>query len=210
MDILRNFSDDYENNQRILFNAVQESFTVAKRLFAEWKIRVRSTVALTHLGPETLEEAVQNYINRNIDLYDLPCMTFEVILALTRNPKISLPAGVSYSVISSFVREACRIAWEMSTLAYPMDTALAIDAEVMDECKYRRTYDSEFSAPLVNHHVWPCLMQGTRVITRGEACTKRGASLCRSKSRNSSPLRSCLRTRSRSPTRRSRSSYSIY
>lgn len=75
MDILRNFSDDYENNQRIIFNAVQESFTVAKRLFAEWKIRVRSTVALTHLGPETLEEAVQNYINRNVDLYDLPCMT---------------------------------------------------------------------------------------------------------------------------------------
>ncbi|CAF0929927.1 unnamed protein product, partial [Brachionus calyciflorus] len=75
MDTLRTFSDDYENNQRILFAAVQEAFSVAKRLFAEWKIRVRSTVALTHLGPETLEEAVQNYINRNIDLYDLPVMT---------------------------------------------------------------------------------------------------------------------------------------
>lgn len=122
-----------------------------------------------------------------------------------------MPSGVSYSIISSFIREACRIAWEMSSLAYPLDTALAIDAEVFDESKYRRTYDSEFSAPLVSHHVWPCLMQGTRVLTRGEACTKRGASLsCRSKSRNSSPLRSCLRSRSRSPNRRSRSSYSIY
>lgn len=158
MDILRNFSDDYENNQRIVFAAVQEAFSVAKRLFADWKIRVRSTVAITHTGPETLEEAVQNYINRNVDMYDLPVMTSvrilkqeiqiffilrfikffylkEVILALTRNPKLSLPAGVTFSVISSFIREACRIAWEMSTLAYPLDTALAIDGEVMDETK---------------------------------------------------------------------------
>ena len=79
MDTLRNFCDNYENNQRIIFSAVQEAFSVAKRNFADWKIRVRSTVALTHLGPETLEEAVQNYINRNIDLYDLPCMTSVII-----------------------------------------------------------------------------------------------------------------------------------
>lgn len=56
-------------------------------------------------------------------------------MALTRNPKLSLPAGVSYSIISSFIREACRLAWEMSSLAYPLDTAFAIDAEVMDELK---------------------------------------------------------------------------
>lgn len=134
----------------------------------------------------------------------------EVICGLNRNPKICLPPGVSYSIISSFIREACRLAWEMSTLAYPLDTALAIDAEVMDETKYRRTYDSEYSAPLVNHHVWPCLMKGTRIISKGEACTKRGASLNRSRSRNCSPLRSCLRTRSSSLIRRTRSSYSIY
>jgi len=65
----------------------------------------------------------------------------------------------------------------MSTLAYPLDTAFALDSEVIDETKYRRTYDSEYSAPLVNHHVWPCLMQGARVISNGEACTRRGHSV---------------------------------
>lgn len=74
MDILKNYSCDCENKQRIIFAAVQEAFTVAKRAFCDWKSKVRSTVCRTHCGPETLEEAVQNYINRNVDLYDLPCM----------------------------------------------------------------------------------------------------------------------------------------
>ena len=45
--------------------------------------------------------------------------------------------------------------------------------------RYRRSYDSDFVAPLVNHHIWPCLMQGGRVIIKGEAHTRRGASLVR-------------------------------
>ena len=63
----------------------------------------------------------------------------------------------------------------MSTLAYPLDTAFALDGEVIDESKYRRTYDSEYCAPLVNHHVWPSLMQGAKVISKGEACTRRSS-----------------------------------
>ena len=35
-------------------------------------MKIRSTLAATHMGPDTLEEAVQDYINRNVDLYDLP------------------------------------------------------------------------------------------------------------------------------------------
>lgn len=75
MDILKSYCCDYENNQKILFTAVQEAFSVAKRTFLDWKIRVRSTVISTHRGPETFEEAVQHYINRNVDLYDLPYLT---------------------------------------------------------------------------------------------------------------------------------------
>lgn len=45
---------------------------------------------------------------------------------------------------------------------------------------YRRSYDSEYTAPLVNHHVWPCLVQGSKVLMKGEAVTRRGASLVRS------------------------------
>lgn len=37
-------------------------------------MKVRSNLAITHTGPETLEEAVQDYINRNVDLYDAPGM----------------------------------------------------------------------------------------------------------------------------------------
>lgn len=200
MDTLRTYSENYENNQRIIFAAVQDSFSAAKRAFYEWKIRVRSTVSITHIGPETLEEAVQDYINRNVDLYDMPRMVSDVLVALNRNPKISLPCGVTYSVISQFIRETCRMAWEMTALAYPLDTAFALDAEVIDESRYRRSFDSEFSAPLISHHIWPCLMQSGCVISRGEACTRRGASLhCR-------PVTYC-RERSCSPIRRSRSTY---
>ena len=50
----------------------QEAFSAAKQSFTNFKSRVRSNLVTSHLGPETLEEAVQNYINRNPDLYDLP------------------------------------------------------------------------------------------------------------------------------------------
>jgi hypothetical protein len=206
LNVLKTYCCDYENCQRIVFAAVQEAFSVAKRSFSDWKLRVRSTVALTRTGCETLEEGVQSYINRNIDLYDLPNMVSDVILGLNRNPRICLPIGVSYTVISAFIREACRVAWEMSCLPSALDVAFALDAEVVDENKYRRSYDSEYSAPLVNHHIWPCLMQGPNIISKGEACTRRGASLvtiCRS--RSTSPLRSILRSRSRSTSVRSTS-----
>lgn len=41
--------------------------------------------------------------------------------------------------------------------------------------RYRRTYDSEFTAPLVFYHVWPTLMENDAPIVKGEAVTKRGA-----------------------------------
>lgn len=53
-------------------NVVQESFTAAKLAFTSYKMRVRSNIAISHRGPETLEEAVQDYINRNVDTFDLP------------------------------------------------------------------------------------------------------------------------------------------
>ncbi|KAI0216399.1 Mitochondria-eating protein [Lamellibrachia satsuma] len=177
MDTLRQYSDDHENNQRIIFVAMQDAFTVAKLAFANFKVKVRSNVAATHLGPETLEEAVQDYVNRNSDLYDLPGMVADVIRYLNRNPKIFLPPEISYSVIQPFVREACKMAWGMSALARPLDIAVSADGELFEDSKYRRSYDSEFSAPLVNHHIWPCLVQGIRVLMKGECCSRRGATL---------------------------------
>jgi len=42
-------------------------------------------------------------------------------------------------------------------------------------CRYRRTYDSEYSAPLVAFYTWPALMDGKDCVAKGEAHTKRGA-----------------------------------
>ena len=53
---------------------MQEAFSVAKCEFRQFKMKVRANLAATHIGPETLEEAVQDYVNRNTDLYDLPKM----------------------------------------------------------------------------------------------------------------------------------------
>jgi len=206
MDTLRTVSDDYEMNQRICFNIIQEAFTVSKRHFIEWKLRLRSQLAITLTGGDSLEDVVQDYINRNLDYFELTSVISEVIDNLHRNPRISLPLGITYSLINTYIRESCRIAWHMACLAYPLDIAFASDAEVFDDTKYRRSYDSEYAAPLVNHHIWPALMQGSRVVLKGEACTKRGASL--SRSRASSPTRrgysSPIRSRSISPVRRSR------
>ncbi|CAF1636593.1 unnamed protein product, partial [Adineta ricciae] len=204
LNTLRTVSDDYDMNERICFNIVQEAFSVSKRRFSEWKLRLRSQLAITLSAGDSLEDVVQDYINRNLDYFELSSIVSEVIDNLHRNPRISLPLGVTYSLINVYIREACRIAWHMSCLAYPLDIAFATSSEVFDETKYRRSYDSEYSAPLVDHHIWPALMQGARVVVKGEACTKRGASL--SRSRPSSPIRRGYsgRNRSISPVSRSR------
>jgi len=44
--------------------------------------------------------------------------------------------------------------------------------------RYRRSFDSEFTAPLVAFHVWPALLEGDTVILKGEAVTRRGALVC--------------------------------
>ncbi|CAF0764934.1 unnamed protein product [Adineta steineri] len=208
LDTLRTVSDDYVMNELICFNIVQEAFSVSKRRFAEWKLRLRSQLAITLTGGDSLEDVVQDYVNRNLDYYELTTIVSEVIDNLHRNPRISLPLGVTYSLISTYIREASRVAWHMACLSYPLDIAFASNAEVFDETKYRRSYDSEYAAPLVDHHIWPALMQGARVIVKGEACTKRGASF--SRSRATSPTRrcysSCIRNRSISPVCRSRAS----
>ncbi|XP_052278073.1 mitochondria-eating protein-like isoform X1 [Dreissena polymorpha] len=211
MDTLRTYSADHENNQRIIFEAVKESFNVAKTAFRQFKMKVRSNLAITHTGPETLEEAVQDYVNRNVDLYDAPGMVSDVIRKLNCNPGIFLPPDTTFAIIQPFIRECVKVAWQMSALAHPLDMAVSSRAELFDDTKYRRSYDSEYTAPLVGHHIWPSLMQGAICRMKGECCTRRGASLSGrsrspTRSRSVSPgPRSRSRSRSVSPTRRSRS-----
>lgn len=39
--------------------------------YRQFKTRVRKTLSSTHIGPESLEDAVVDYIVRNLDLYDV-------------------------------------------------------------------------------------------------------------------------------------------
>lgn len=41
--------------------------------------------------------------------------------------------------------------------------------------RYRRSYDSQFTAAVVKYHVWPALVEGDVVLIKGEAVTKRAA-----------------------------------
>ncbi|RXN15184.1 mitochondria-eating isoform X2 [Labeo rohita] len=187
--LLRRYIDDLETVQRILFIAVVESFQAAKLAYRQFKSRVRKTLSSTHIGPESLEDAVVDYIVRNLDLYDVQTSVNDVINAMNVNPRISFPPEVDFVLISSFIREACRIGFAMQTLDPPLDLAFSSDGELYSDVKYRRSFDSEFTAPLVAYHVWPALLEGDAVILKGEAVTRRGA-LWRSRSRSSSPVRS--------------------
>uniref|UniRef100_A0A8C5MAX4 Mitochondria-eating protein n=1 Tax=Leptobrachium leishanense TaxID=445787 RepID=A0A8C5MAX4_9ANUR len=189
-NLLRRYIDDLEMVQRIIFIACVESFHAAKMAFRQFKLRVRKTLSPSHLGPESLEDAVIDYIVRNLDCYDVQSSVNEVINAMNVNPKISFPPEVDFILISSFIREVCRLAFAMQTLEDPLDIAFAIDGELYSETKYRRTYDSELTAPLVCYHVWPALMESDTVIVKGETLTKRGALVTRSRSRSCSPNRS--------------------
>ena len=57
--------------KRIIFIAVCESFHVAKMAYRAFRVRARRTLSPCHTGPCTLEEAVKDYIVRNLDLYDV-------------------------------------------------------------------------------------------------------------------------------------------
>ncbi|XP_022607202.1 mitochondria-eating protein isoform X1 [Seriola dumerili] len=197
--LLRRYIADLEMVQKIIFIAVVESCKTAKLAYRQFKLRVKKTLSPSHYGPESLEDAAVDYIVRNLDLYDVQDSVNTVINTMNVNPRISFPPEVDFVLISTLIRETCRVAFAMQTLEPPLDLAFASDGELYNDNKYRRSYDSEFAAPLVMYHVWPALMEGNAVIVKGEAVTRRGAlwSRSRSQSRSSSPVRS----RSLSPTR---------
>ena len=45
-----------------------------------------------------------------------------------------------------FIRDVLRVAWAMVALDPPIDLPAALEGDVINETRYRRTFDSEFSA----------------------------------------------------------------
>ncbi|XP_041527487.1 mitochondria-eating protein [Microtus oregoni] len=213
--LLRRCIDRAETVQRIIYIATVEAFHVAKMAFRHFKIRVRKMLTPSHVGSNDFECAVLDYIICHLDLYDAQSSVNDVIRAMNVNPKISFPPEVDFCVLSDFIQEICCIAFAMQSLDPPLDIAFGADGEVFNDCKYRRSYDSDFTAPLVFYHVWPALMENDCVIMKGEAVTKRGAfwssvrpvARCRSRSlspicpRNRIGLSTMSRSRSPSPIR---------
>nr|XP_048271188.1 mitochondria-eating protein isoform X2 [Myodes glareolus] len=213
--LLRRCIDRAETVQRIIYIATVEAFHVAKMAFRHFKIRVRKMLTPSHVGSNDFECAVLDYIICHLDLYDSQNSVNDVIRAMNVNPKISFPPEVDFCVLSDFIQEICCIAFAMQSLDPPLDIAFGADGEVFNDCKYRRSYDSDFTAPLVFYHVWPALMENDCVIMKGEAVTKRGAfwssvrpvARCRSRSlspvcpRNRIGLSTISRSRSPSPIR---------
>lgn len=192
---LRRHVADLDMVQKIIFIAVEESFKSSKLAFRHFKLRVRKTMSPSLLGLDGAEAAAVDYIVRNMDLHDIQTSVNEVIGAMNVNPRISFPPEVDFVLISTLIRETCRVAFAMQTLDPPPDLAFASDGELYDDRKYRRSYDSELSAPLVMYHVWPALVEGDAVVLKGEAVTRRGAVWRRGG--GGGPVRS----RSLSPTR---------
>uniref|UniRef100_A0A8C9FBF1 Mitochondria-eating protein n=1 Tax=Pavo cristatus TaxID=9049 RepID=A0A8C9FBF1_PAVCR len=172
--ILRTYISDLEMVQRIIYTAAVECFRAAKMAYRQFKMRVRKTLSIGHSGPESLEDTVMDYIVRHEDLYDVQASVNEVIRSMNINPKISSIPEFDFTVISSFIRELCRVAFSMQTLTPPLDIAFGMDGEFFSETKYHRSIDSDYTAALVAYHVWPALMENDVVIVKGEAVTKRG------------------------------------
>nr|KAF6389023.1 spermatogenesis associated 18 [Myotis myotis] len=197
--MLRQCIDNAETVQRIIYIATVEAFHVAKMAFRHFKIRVRKSLTPSYMGANDFEDAVTDYIICHLDLYDSQNSVNDVIRAMNVNPKISFPPEVDFCLLSNFIQEICCIAFAMQTLEPPLDIAFGADGEMFNDCKYRRSYDSDFTAPLVFYHVWPALMENDIVAMKGEAVTKRGAfwnsvrPLSRSRSRSLSPI--CPRSR---------------
>ncbi|XP_004038712.1 mitochondria-eating protein isoform X1 [Gorilla gorilla gorilla] len=210
--LLRRCIDKAETVQRIIYIATVEAFHVAKMAFRHFKIRVRKSLTPSYVGSNDFENAVSDYVICHLDLYDSQSSVNDVIRAMNVNPKISFPPVVDFCLLSDFIQEICCIAFAMQALEPPLDIAYGADGEVFNDCKYRRSYDSDFTAPLVLYHVWPALVENDCVIMKGEAVTRRGAfwnsvrSLSRCRSRSLSPI--CPRSqiglntmsRSRSPS----------
>nr|KAF6432468.1 spermatogenesis associated 18 [Rousettus aegyptiacus] len=210
--LLRRCIDKAETVQRIIYIATVEAFHVAKMAFRHFKIRVRKSLSPSYVGSDDFEDAVSDYIICHLDLYDSQGSVNDVIRAMNVNPKISFPPEVDFCLLNNFIQEICCIAFAMQTLEPPLDIAFGADGEIFNDCKYRRSYDSDYTAPLVFYHVWPALMENDTVIMKGEAVTKRGAfwnsvrSVSRCRSRSLSPI--CPRShiglstisRSRSPS----------
>ena len=92
---------------------------------------------------------------------------------LHRNRDVCRFIPFNEKLLVPFTRETLRVSWSMLALYPPIDIAMALDGDVINEARYRRMCNSEFSASGIHHYVWPALLRDGRVVTKGEVVTRR-------------------------------------
>merc|ERR1711879_872358 len=212
---LRNSCSDEDTIKRIIYTSVVETFRSAQRLFREQRRRARQILSNTSIHP-VLEPEILDYMVRNKEVYDPESTVFDVVRALELNP--TLPNNINFrQKLKILITELALCAYEMRTTGPELDIECAVQGEVFSDAKYRRTFDSEFGAPLIGAHLWPPLVNGDNgsVVLKGEAATRhsvfapvkvsqrkgRATTRASGKARSASPVRgrSQVAQRSKSP-----------
>lgn len=64
---------------------------------------------------------------------------------LRRSVRLALPPSFRVESIAAFVRECCRVAWECSALAHPLEVAPAYENELFDDRRFETLTTHRFS-----------------------------------------------------------------
>jgi len=163
--------------ERLVFLIVEECFTVSKLEQHKMRSRMNQALQSNHQGSgeesERVDVLVENYMKKNTELYDIETLITDVMKSLHRNSSTSPYIPCNEKIIVPFIREVLRVAWALVALDPPIDLPAALEGDVMDETRYRRTYDSEFSATTIHYFVWPALLRNRKVVCKGEVVTRR-------------------------------------
>merc|ERR1712076_41034 len=182
MASLRLSCDDNDRNQRIVTQAVIETFREVKLAFRQYRLRVRKALLPHQSVDESLEEAVTNYIDRHGEFHEVFGLKYheveeivnDVMRALNRNPSITYAPHIDYYDLKAFIRKVTEVAWSMQCLHEPLDVHLGMEDGLIKDSLYRRSFDSDYSSYLVHHFVWPALLDSHgHVLTKGECVTRK-------------------------------------
>ncbi|XP_001641714.2 mitochondria-eating protein isoform X1 [Nematostella vectensis] len=175
MDALRPMGDRAEN-ERLSFCIVEECFMVCKAEQRRMRKKVRHALQPPNgslIDASQTAEIVDSYMSRNTENFDVETLIPEILKCLHRNASVNQSIPYKEKLILPFIRACVRVVWSMVALQPPIDIAIALDGDIINEARYRRSYNSEFSATVVEHFVWPALMRDGKVVAKGEVVTKR-------------------------------------
>ncbi|KAK3696727.1 hypothetical protein QZH41_013089 [Actinostola sp. cb2023] len=175
MDALRWLADK-DINERLVFCIVEECFMVCKAEQRRMRKKVQQALQPTNgsvMDPQQTNDVIDSYMSRNTENYDIETLIDEVMKCLHRIPSINQHIPYNEKLVVSFLRQCLRVVWSLVALKPPIEIAIALDGDTINETRYRRAYNSEFSATLVHHFLWPALMREAKVIVKGEVVTRR-------------------------------------